>query len=190
MTGAGDGTGGAQQPAATPPLSTAFADQVRWDIPDGPSGPYRIILQSYRGPPPQPFCLPPRANLDDDDDEEEEGNTAMSSVATLCNSAIGAGVLSLPFAFRQAGKLLPATATAYCLLLPVPGTALHVQTSWYATACYCHCLLPATACACHCPPHSDKLVRYCLLLPSGEPLSFSSSSSRGGEAGGFCPLTR
>ena len=198
MTGAGDGTGGAQQPAATPLLSSAFANQMRRDIPDGPSGPYRIILQSYRGdagpPPPPPFRLPPRAILDDDadadDDEVVEGNTAMSSVATLCNSAIGAGVLSLPFAFRQAGKLLPATATAYCLLLPVPGTALHVQTSWYATACYCHCLLPATACACHCPPHSDKLVRYCLLLPSGEPLSFSSSSSRGGEAGGFCPLTR
>ena len=118
MTGAGDGTGGAQQPAATPPLSTAFADQVRWDIPDGPSGPYRIILQSYRGPPPQPFCLPPRANLDDDDDEEEEeGNTAMSSVATLCNSAIGAGVLSLP---SHSDK-----PVSYCLLLPLP------------TACYC-----------------------------------------------------
>lgn len=29
----------------------------------------------------------------------------MSSVATLCNSAIGAGVLSLPFAFRCAGLL-------------------------------------------------------------------------------------
>eukprot|EP00884_Botryococcus_braunii_P010873 jgi/Botrbrau1/19788/Bobra.0124s0036.1 len=27
----------------------------------------------------------------------------MSSVFTLCNSAIGAGVLSLPFAFRRAG---------------------------------------------------------------------------------------
>ena len=133
MTGAGDGTGGAQQPAATPLLSSAFANQVRRDIPDGPSGPYRIILQSYRGdagpPPPPPFRLPPRAILDDDDEEEEEGNTAMSSVATLCNSAIGAGVLSLPFAFRQAGKLLPATATAYCLLLPVPVTALRIQTS-------------------------------------------------------------
>ena len=125
MTGAGDGTGGAQQPAATPPLSSAFANQVRRDIPDGPSGPYRIILQSYQGdagpPPPPPFRLPPRAILDDDDDDDDdevvEGNTAMSSVATLCNSAIGAGVLSLP---SHSDK-----PVSYCLLLPLP------------TACYC-----------------------------------------------------
>jgi len=29
----------------------------------------------------------------------------MSSVLTLCNSAIGAGVLSLPYAFRLSGAL-------------------------------------------------------------------------------------
>lgn len=39
-------------------------------------------------------------------DEEEAGATSMSSVFTLCNSAIGAGVLSLPFAFRRAGNSL------------------------------------------------------------------------------------
>lgn len=33
----------------------------------------------------------------------EDGATAVSSVFTLCNSAIGAGVLSLPFAFMRAG---------------------------------------------------------------------------------------
>jgi hypothetical protein len=38
-------------------------------------------------------------------EEEEKGATSMSSVFTLCNSAIGAGVLSLPFAFRRAGGL-------------------------------------------------------------------------------------
>ncbi|KAF8059975.1 slc38a7 [Scenedesmus sp. PABB004] len=32
-----------------------------------------------------------------------EGASSLSSVATLCNSAIGAGVLSLPFAFAAAG---------------------------------------------------------------------------------------
>ena len=35
--------------------------------------------------------------------EEAEGETSVSSVFTLCNSAIGAGVLSLPFAFGCAG---------------------------------------------------------------------------------------
>lgn len=33
-----------------------------------------------------------------------EGATSLSSVFTLCNSAIGAGVLSLPYAFQCAGE--------------------------------------------------------------------------------------
>lgn len=37
--------------------------------------------------------------------EEATGNTSLSSVFTLSNSAIGAGVLSLPFAFYKAGAL-------------------------------------------------------------------------------------
>lgn len=49
---------------------------------------------------------------DDDEDDSsslcsEEGASAISSVFTLCNSCIGAGVLSLPFAFMKAGDLLP-----------------------------------------------------------------------------------
>jgi hypothetical protein len=32
-----------------------------------------------------------------------EGASSLSSVFTLCNSAIGAGVLSLPYAFQCAG---------------------------------------------------------------------------------------
>jgi hypothetical protein len=48
--------------------------------------------------------------------EDEEGSSSMSSVFTLCNSAIGAGVLSLPYAFRYSGE------AAICL----PGSmALH-----------------------------------------------------------------
>ncbi len=35
--------------------------------------------------------------------EDEEGSSSVSSVFTLCNSAIGAGVLSLPYAFRKSG---------------------------------------------------------------------------------------
>lgn len=38
--------------------------------------------------------------------EDEEGSSSMSSVFTLCNSAIGAGVLSLPYAFRKSGVLI------------------------------------------------------------------------------------
>lgn len=37
-----------------------------------------------------------------------KGATSFSSVFTLCNSCIGAGVLSLPYAFRRAGNLLEA----------------------------------------------------------------------------------
>lgn len=36
-------------------------------------------------------------------DEEDAGASSVSSVFTMCNSAIGAGVLSLPYAFRCAG---------------------------------------------------------------------------------------
>ena len=37
--------------------------------------------------------------------EESEGETSVSSVFTMCNSCIGAGVLSLPYAFYCAGML-------------------------------------------------------------------------------------
>lgn len=37
-----------------------------------------------------------------------KGATSFSSVFTLCNSCIGAGVLSLPYAFRKAGNTLRA----------------------------------------------------------------------------------
>ena len=33
-----------------------------------------------------------------------DGASSLSSVFTLCNSCIGAGVLSLPYAFRRAGE--------------------------------------------------------------------------------------
>lgn len=38
-----------------------------------------------------------------EEEDEQTGATPMSSVLTLCNSAIGAGVLSLPYAFRLSG---------------------------------------------------------------------------------------
>lgn len=45
---------------------------------------------------------------------QEGGASSLSSVATLCNSAVGAGVLSLPFAFRCAGL---AGGLLLCLLV-------------------------------------------------------------------------
>ncbi|GBF99905.1 hypothetical protein Rsub_12813 [Raphidocelis subcapitata] len=47
---------------------------------------------------------------------QEGGASSLSSVATLCNSAVGAGVLSLPFAFRCAGL---AGGLLLCLLVAV-----------------------------------------------------------------------
>ena len=38
-----------------------------------------------------------------EEEAEQLGASPMSSVLTLCNSAIGAGVLSLPYAFRLSG---------------------------------------------------------------------------------------
>ena len=37
------------------------------------------------------------------EDAESEGESSVSSVFTMCNSCIGAGVLSLPYAFLCAG---------------------------------------------------------------------------------------
>lgn len=55
--------------------------------------------------------------------EDEEGSSSMSSVFTLCNSAIGAGVLSLPYAFRKSGQInkfasrtMPKKTLSYFLL--------------------------------------------------------------------------
>lgn len=53
--------------------------------------------------------------------EDEEGSSSMSSVFTLCNSAIGAGVLSLPYAFRKSGQVTvctPRACSRNSLLLP------------------------------------------------------------------------
>ena len=43
------------------------------------------------------------ASSSSSESDDDSGATSASSVFTLCNSAIGAGVLSLPFAFRRAG---------------------------------------------------------------------------------------
>ena len=55
-----------------------------------------------------PEGVPLNGNRDNDGvsshGSEEEGASALSSVFTLCNSCIGAGVLSLPFAFMKAGE--------------------------------------------------------------------------------------
>ena len=49
----------------------------------------------------------------------EEGASSLGSVFTLCNSAIGAGVLSLPYAFKCAG----AEATSRRCVSSVPSLA-------------------------------------------------------------------
>lgn len=51
--------------------------------------------------------------------DDAEGESSVSSVFTLCNSAIGAGVLSLPYAFGCAGEHLPSHSCSL-LLSPSP----------------------------------------------------------------------
>jgi hypothetical protein len=61
----------------------------------------KIIISAFTGPP------TPEEDLQLVADTSQEApihNAALPSVATLCNSAIGAGVLSLPFAFRKTGR--------------------------------------------------------------------------------------
>ena len=62
-----------------------------------PSGPATVSIKARKGQP---------ANLMIQITEDEEGSSSVSSVFTLCNSAIGAGVLSLPYAFRKSGESL------------------------------------------------------------------------------------
>lgn len=61
--------------------------------------------------------------------EDQEGSSSVSSVFTLCNSAIGAGVLSLPYAFRYSG--------AERALLLTPGSiCMHTACQRSAASCY------------------------------------------------------
>lgn len=50
-----------------------------------------------------PVRVPEDPEEDELLEEEDSGASSVSSVFTMCNSAIGAGVLSLPYAFRCAG---------------------------------------------------------------------------------------
>ncbi len=63
----------------------------------------QLLVQDYEG---DSSAMPstPTGSADGDQDAVH-GAPAISSVATLCNSAIGAGVLSLPLAFEKAGVL-------------------------------------------------------------------------------------
>ena len=60
------------------------------------AGPTSVSIRANKG---QKTTV--RITIEDDD----EGSSSVSSVFTLCNSAIGAGVLSLPYAFRKSGKV-------------------------------------------------------------------------------------
>ena len=64
------------------------------DVDIDTSGPATVSISAKKGQP---------ANLLIQISEDEDGSSSMSSVFTLCNSAIGAGVLSLPYAFRKSG---------------------------------------------------------------------------------------
>lgn len=71
--------------------------------------------QGYYNPTPSDAAPPVRVVFQEVHDEDgprlettldysgSTGATSMSSVFTLCNSAVGAGVLSLPYAFQCAG---------------------------------------------------------------------------------------
>ena len=77
------------------------ADNVDTDT----SGPATVSISAKKGQP---------ANLLIQIFEDEDGSSSMSSVFTLCNSAIGAGVLSLPYAFRKSGVSWPLEGMQLC----------------------------------------------------------------------------
>ena len=74
-----------------------------------------IIVSSYDGPSPHIPESHHHENPESQEDAVVISNAALPSVATLCNSAIGAGVLSLPFAFRKTGMQL-STMHAWILI--------------------------------------------------------------------------
>jgi hypothetical protein len=92
--------------------------------------------KGYYNPTPSDAAPPVRVTLQEVHDEDgsrlettldysgSRGATSISSVFTLCNSAVGAGVLSLPYAFQCAGKC------SWCARKqPVPGkAALHCMS--------------------------------------------------------------
>ena len=55
----------------------------------------------------------------------EEGASSLGSVFTLCNSAIGAGVLSLPYAFKCAGA---PSALEWSVRLPLLTLVLRLRS--------------------------------------------------------------
>lgn len=67
--------------------------------------------------------------------EDEEGSSSMSSVFTLCNSAIGAGVLSLPYAFRKSGECI-------AMMLAHPAPSLKKAHCWWGSFCAAMSLQP------------------------------------------------
>ena len=93
------------------------------------SGPATVSIKAKKGQP---------ANLLIQISEDDDGSTAMSSVFTLCNSAIGAGVLSLPYAFRKSGEPQPCKGPSR--QHPVPKSAV-INLCCHHHACVVeHCL--------------------------------------------------
>ncbi|PNH01391.1 putative sodium-coupled neutral amino acid transporter 7, partial [Tetrabaena socialis] len=85
------------------PALAAFTEHERRE-----TGKAVFVYTSYHGdvgpPPPPPPPLPPvRVGVDEPDDSG--GSSALSSVFVMANSTVGAGVLSLPFAFQATGLL-------------------------------------------------------------------------------------
>ena len=92
--------------------------------------------------PTQPLDPPPplkKGAADLAADEGDDGNTSLSSVFTLCNSAVGAGVLALPYAFRHAG--LVSSLVLAMLVAALEGATLYVLSK-FAEVCACVPLNP------------------------------------------------
>uniref|UniRef100_A0A7S0RPD5 Amino acid transporter transmembrane domain-containing protein n=1 Tax=Chlamydomonas leiostraca TaxID=1034604 RepID=A0A7S0RPD5_9CHLO len=92
-TPAGPVTDAEEAGAAHPPV--VQVEEARRHIEHGGRKAIFVVSTYSGGAPPLPVPPPPERKAD--------GNSSLSSVMTLCNSAIGAGVLSLPFAFSHAG---------------------------------------------------------------------------------------
>ena len=82
----------AAQPAANGGTGAALEPSLSAELPEGESLVARVVIADVHG------VARTRIVLGSD------GASSLSSVFTLCNSCIGAGVLSLPYAFRRAGE--------------------------------------------------------------------------------------
>jgi len=108
---------------------------------------YRLVLEGANATIVQPVAAVLRntGNEDDDDENEDDSNNTNSSstlsvlagaVANLCSATLGAGVLALPYALREAGLVVGSLLLLGSALATVSSIRLLVRALDYYPMCH------------------------------------------------------